>query len=145
MATKARLVYGSTIEWGTDGATWAPLPEAKTLAVPEVETDYQEVTSLDSAGGYREYIPGLKDAGELSLECNYTSDLFETALGYQSNRTLVYFRTTLPMETGQTTSGDVIEFTALVSPALQQNEVGEPIALTLNMRTSGEVTFTKGS
>lgn len=144
MATKARLVYESKIEWGDDGVTYANLPEAKTLAVPEVETDYQDVTNLDSAGGYREYIPGLKDAGEISLECNYTSDLMEAALAYQAARTVVYFRTTLSPETGQTT-GDVITFTALVSPALQQNEVGEPIGLTLNLRTSGEVIFTKGS
>lgn len=145
MATKTRLVYGSTIEWGTDGVAYTALPEAKTLAVPEVQIEYQDVTNLDSAGGYREYIAGLKDAGEIALECNYTSDLMEDALGYQTNGTLVYFRTTLPLETGQTISGDVITFTALVSPALQQNEVGEPIGLTLNLRTSGAVTFTKGS
>lgn len=34
----------------------------------EASADTVEVTALDSEGGYREYIAGFKDAGEVSLE-----------------------------------------------------------------------------
>lgn len=145
MATKARIVYGSSIEWGTDGTTYTNLPEARTLAVPAISQDYQEVTNLDSPDGFREYIPGLKDANEITLGCNYTTALFSTAFGYQTNKTLIHFRTTLPLETGQSTTGDVVKFTAFVTPSMQQNAAGEPIALDLILRTSGAVTFTAGS
>lgn len=144
MATKQRLVYGSTIEWSSDGTTFTNLPEAKALAVPETEQDYQDVTTLDSPNGFREYIPGLKDAGEISIECGYTSDAFETALGYQTNKTLVHFEVTLTPEPG-VTGGDVFEFTAFVNPSLQSNEVGAPIGFTLNLRVSGAPTMTKGT
>jgi len=145
MATKQRLVYGSTVEWGTDGSTWANVAEVKSLAVPEVQQDYQDVTNLDSPNGYREYIPGLKDAGEIAVNCGYTSDVYDTAFDYQTNGTLVYFQVTLPMETGQSVSGDVFDFTAYVRPTLETNDVGEPIGMVLNLRISGAPGFTKGS
>lgn len=145
MATKSRIVYGTSSEWSADsGTTYTNIPEVKALAVPVVEVEYIDVTNLDSAGGYREYIAGLKDAGEITLSGNYTSDLFETAFGYQTNNTLITFRTTLTPETGQTT-GDVFTFTGLVTPRLSSNDVGEAIGIELVVRVSGNVTFVKGS
>ena len=146
MATKQRIVYGATAEWSGDGGTtFTTIPEVKGLVVPEVQIEYQDATSLDSTGGFREYVAGLKDAGEISIPCGYTSAAYEEAEGYRSNGTLVYFKTELPMESGQSTSGDTFEFTGYVSPALETNDIGDIIAMNLNIRTSGNVTFTKGS
>jgi hypothetical protein len=145
MATKQRIVFGATAEWSDDGGTtWTGIPEVKGLVVPEVEIEYQDATNLDSAGGFREYIPGLKDAGEVTIPAGYTSDGYETAVGYQMAGTLVGFRTTLPVETGQST-GDTFEFTGYINPALETNDVGDIIAMNLNIRTSGAVTFMKGT
>lgn len=145
MATKQRIAYGATIEWGTDGTTYASIPEAEGLAVPEVQVEYIDVTNMDSAGGFREFIAGLKDAGEITIPCGYTSAAYATAVGYQTNGTLVYFRTELPLETGQSTTGDIFVFTGYVTPRLQTNAVGEAIKMDLVIRTSGNVTFTAGS
>lgn len=146
MATKQRIVYGATVEWSGDGGTvYTNVPEVKGLAVPEVQIEYPDATNLDSAGGFREFIAGLKDAGEISIPAGYTSAAYNTAVGYQTNATLIYFRTTLPKETGQATVGDVFVFTGFVSPRLETNAVGEIISMTLNIRTSGNVTFTQGS
>lgn len=145
MATKQRIVYGSTVEWGTDGTVYTEIAEVKGIAVPETTVEYQDVTSLSSAGGFREFIPGLKDPGEIAIPAGYTSDMYALAKGYQTNGTLIYFRTTFPLETGQTTTGDVFTFTGYVSPMLETNAVGEPIAMMLNVRVSGSVTFTEGS
>ncbi|MBO9437336.1 hypothetical protein J7354_01555 [Sulfitobacter sp. R18_2] len=145
MATKQRIVYGATTEWSGDGGTtYTNIPEVKGLVVPETEIEYQDATNLDSVGGFREFIPGLKDAGEVTIPAGYTSDGYETAVGYQTAGTLVNFRTTLPVETGQAT-GDTFEFTGYISPALETNDVGDIIAMNLNIRTSGAVTFTKGT
>lgn len=146
MPTKQRIVYGATTEWSGDGGTtFTSIPEVKGLIVPETQTEYQDATSLDSAGGFREYVPGLKDAGEITIPAGYTSDAYDTAVGYQTNKTLVHFKTMLPRETGQTTTGDIFEFTGYITPVLETNDVGDIIGLNLNIRTSGAVTFTKGS
>lgn len=145
MATKQRIVYGATSEWSGDGGTtFENIPEAKGLVVPTVETDYPEVTSLDSPNGFREFIPGLKDAGQISIPAGYTTAGYAEAVGYQTNGTLVEFKTTMPLETGQTVA-DTFEFTGYVTAALETNEIGEPIAMNINIRTSGDVTFTEGS
>jgi len=146
MATKARIVYGASTEWSSDGGTtYTNIDESTAIVVPETSVDYQDVSSLDSTGGFREYIPGLKDAGEISIPCNYTSAMYALASGYRSAGTLIKFQTTLPLETGQSTTGDVFVFEGYVSPALETNSVGDPISLTLNIRTSGAVSFTEGS
>jgi predicted secreted protein len=31
-----------------------------------------EISTMDSTGKYREYIPGMVDTGELAVDCNYT-------------------------------------------------------------------------
>lgn len=144
MTTKAKIVFGTTQEWGTDGTTWAGIPETRGIALPESEVDYQDVTSLDSAGGVREFIPGLTDPGEISIPCNYTTALYTLAAQYRVNKTLMHFRTTLPLEPGQTT-GDVFVFRGYVNPVIEQNEVGDPIGLGLTIRVSGQPTYTAGS
>lgn len=145
MATKQRIVYGATTEWSGDGGTtFTNVPECKGLVIPEVQVEYQDATSLDSQGGFREYVPGLKDAGEISIPCGYTSGAYADAEGYRAAGTLVHFKTTMPVETGQST-GDTFEFTGYISPALETNDVGDIIAMNLNIRTSGNVTFTEGA
>lgn len=144
MATKQRIVYGATSEWGTDGSTWDDIPECKGIAVPEEQVDFQDATHLLSPDGYREYVPGLKDAGEITIPCGYSSEAYETAKGYMTNGTLVYFQTTMPVETGQS-SGDVFAFTGYVTPQLETNAVGDIINMNLVVRTSGGASFTKGA
>lgn len=144
MATKQRIVYGATSEWGTDGSTWADIPECKGIAVPDDEVEYQDATHLKSPNGYREYIPGLKDAGQITVPCGYSSDAYEDAAGYRDNNTLVYFQTTMPLETGQS-SGDVFTYQGYVNPKLETNEVGDIISMNLVVRVSGGATFTKGT
>lgn len=142
--TAANIVHGSTVEWGTDGSTYTTITETKTLLIPTTEVEYLDATNLDSANGFREYIPGLKDAGEITVGCNYTPAIYALAQQYRSDGTLIYLRTTLPLFTGQT-GGDVFTFRAYVTPALEQTAVGEIIMLNLGFRISGAVTYTAGA
>ena len=80
--SKQIIAYGATVERSIDGGTnFVPIPECEGIAIPMVETDFQDVTSLDSPNGFREYIKGLKDAGVISLPCGYTSAGYEQQLG----------------------------------------------------------------
>ncbi len=144
MATKSRIVLGTVTEWSADNVNFETVPECTSLAIPTVQQEYVEVTNMDSPNGFREYIPGLKDAGEFGLPCNYTSDLFEQALAYQNAGQPIFFRITMPLEQGQA-SGDVLTYTALVTPSIDEGQsLGDAITLTLNCRTTGELGFAKG-
>ncbi|MCA0848338.1 phage tail protein [Salipiger thiooxidans] len=144
MATKQRIVYGATSKWGAGGGSLTDIPECKGIAVPTIEVEYQDATHLQSPGGFREYVPGLKDAGSITIPCGYSSAGYAAATGYMTNKTVVDFETTMPPEEGQST-GDVFTFTGYVVPQLETNEVGAIIAMNLVVRISGQPTFTAGT
>lgn len=76
-ATKS---LGTTIIKTKSGSETEDLVIADLTSIGEVgvESDEIDVTTLDSTGGYKEYIAGFKDAGEVSLAGIIKS---ETAMG----------------------------------------------------------------
>lgn len=144
MGTTTIPVYGATIEWSDDGSTFAAIPKCMAIVIPEVTQDYREVTNLDSANGFREYVPSLKDGGELTLEALYSKELYDAAVTKQVAGTLVTFNVTLPVDTDQS-SGDVFEFTGYVNPSVPQGEIDGDVMINLNIRTSGDVSWTEGT
>lgn len=144
MSTKAIIAYGGTVERSLDGATWAKIPECNGIAVPMVETEYQEATSLDSPNGFKEYVKGLKDAGVISLSCNYTAAGYEQQLADQNAADVIYYRTTMKAAPGQA-SGDVFEFRGFPTPGVEQTGTGAIAGMTVSIRTTGDVTWTKGA
>lgn len=59
---------GTTLKFTPKGG--AQTTVGRLTAIGEVKPDSEEidVTTLDSAGGYREYVQGYRDAGELTVE-----------------------------------------------------------------------------
>ena len=140
------IFYGSTIEWGTNGTDYDPIPKAKGVAVPATTRNYVDVTNLDSPNSYREYIKGLRDISELSLVVGYTSEGYSQALTYSDEDDPLYIRVTFPLQTGQTTMGDVFVFRAFVEPEIPaSDDVEAEVTFNLNMRVTGAPTFTEGS
>ena len=142
--SKQIIAYGATVERSLDGTTWVKIPEVKGVAIPTVETDYQEATSLDSANGFKEYVKGLKDAGVISLPCGYTAAGYETQLADQAAVGPIHYRTTLKAASGQS-SGDTFTFKGFPTPTVESSGVGDLIEMTISIRTTGAVTWVKGT
>lgn len=143
--TNQKIVWGSTVEKSADGVTWVPIPELKGLILPEDEPSWVDATTLDSPGGYREYIPGLKDAGELTVVGGYTPDGFSALHADQATGNIFHFRTTLPAYAGQS-SGDVFTCTAYPTvKATNGDDAGNDLRMELKLRMSGKPTYTKGA
>jgi len=138
------IAYGAELERSADGTTWTTLPEVKGVAVPTVTTEYLDATSLDSPGGYREYIKGLKDPGEISVPMGYTADGYEQVLEDQEAADSIYYRLTLKTQPSQAT-GDVFEFRAFPTAEMDAGDIGEIVGMNLNLRLTGEVTWTRGT
>lgn len=57
-----RIGHGTVVRVGQGATpTWTVLPGVKDVTMPSFATDDIETTSQDSAGGFKEYIPGLTD------------------------------------------------------------------------------------
>lgn len=107
----------------------------------EASADTVDVTALDSQGGYREYIAGFKDAGEVSLE-GFLDDATEANQSelytlFQSG-TVVACVITFP-------NGGKWEFDGIVTGFGTSASVDDAITFSSTIKVSGEPTFTFGA
>ncbi len=139
------IAYGAIVERSIDGVAFTSIPECKGVAIPMVETDYRDVTNLDSPNGFREYIKGLKDAGVISLPCGYTAAGYEQQIADQAAPEPIYYRTTLKAAPNQAT-GDVFTFRGFPTPKVDPaGDVEGEINMTVDIRTTGDVAWVKGN
>lgn len=147
MASKQIISYGAKVERSTDGVTYTTIPECKGVAVPEVEQDYPEVTSFDSPNGFRQYIPGLQDSGEITIPCGYTSAGFALMLADQTWAKAngpIYYKVTLRPAIDQTI-GDIFTYRGYPTPRLSPGDIGEPIEMNVVVRVDADYAFEIGS
>lgn len=86
MSTKAISAKGAMLKRG-DGVVgteaFTEIAEVTNIGGLNLKQDTQDVTSHQSAGGWREFIGTLKDGGEMTLELNYvpTDDTQDCTVG----------------------------------------------------------------
>lgn len=66
MSTAAVSGFGSVLKKGATA-----IAEIKSISGPSLSRNTIDATNMDSANGWKEFIGGLKDAGEVSIECNF--------------------------------------------------------------------------
>lgn len=59
---------GTTLKTAPAGGTAAVIGKLTRIGEISPASELVDVTTLDSPGGYRQYMPGFRDAGELALE-----------------------------------------------------------------------------
>jgi hypothetical protein len=144
MTSKQIMAYGGTVEQSVDGVTWVEIPECKGLAVPTVESEFLEATSLDSPGRAREYVKGMTDGGTISLSAGYTSAGYAQQIAAQARDEPTYYRTTMAPAFDQAT-GDVFQFRGWPTPQVEANDVGALVGMTIAIRVTGAITWTAGT
>ena len=79
--------YGTIFTLGSTGSTGI-IGNLTNISGPGVSADTIDVTSHDSTGGYRQFVAGLIDGGEISLEGNLVTaaagNAFMTAINARS-------------------------------------------------------------
>lgn len=71
----AKSAFGTTLKKGT-----TPIAELTTISGPALAADTIDITSHGSADGYRQFVQGLKDGGEVALEGLFTNETGQAAL-----------------------------------------------------------------
>lgn len=72
-ASKARIGYGTLLQrrLSTSPDVWQTIAERVNISGPGMSRDAPDVTHMDSPDGWREFIAGLKDGGEIGVEGNF--------------------------------------------------------------------------
>lgn len=69
----ARTGFGAELQKGLGDSpeTFVTILGIKSISGPEISRETHDVTTMTSPSGWREFIGGLKDAGEVSFEANW--------------------------------------------------------------------------
>ena len=74
MSSNAFWVFGSLLQLGDGGSPteiFATIAEVRDITPPSMERDVIDVSSHDSTGGWKEFISGWRDGGEVEFEVNW--------------------------------------------------------------------------
>lgn len=136
--------FGTLLKSG-DGASptesFTTIAEVTNIGGPNLSLDAIETTSHSSIGGWKEFIGGLLDGGEVSLEINYdpvgaTHDASTGLIYDMINRTVRNFELVFP-DTGNTTWS----FSALVKAFEPSEPVDDKLTASVTLKVSGQPTL----
>lgn len=139
MATSARSSHGTLLKVG-DGGTptevFTTIAEVKDISGPSLTLNTEEVTSHDS-NGWKESIPTLLEAGEVSFDINYSKQTTQTYLrSAQAARTRLNFQIVWPLVPTETAS-----FSGLVTGFEFSAPVEGILTASVTIDISGQIVY----
>lgn len=133
MSTNAAIGYAITFGiW--NGASYTNVVEVVDAMPPQYSRDAIEATHHGSPSGYKEYIPGLKDAGEVSLTLNYVPSASDAYLAAFEASSAGQFRITMPNAVTCTFNGVITGY----SPATPRDD---KMTTEIKIKVSGKPTW----
>ncbi len=122
------------------GAAWVNIAEINSISGPNMTRDTIDVTSLDSTGGYREFIGGFRDGGTVQLSMNFIRASIDTMKTDYESDDLQNYEIVLPDDENTT-----LEFQGLVTELPLEIPPDDKITMTVSIKISGQVTLNSGS
>ena len=139
MASQATAGVGTTFRrW--DGTNWVEIAEIKQITGPRKTRTTIDVTSLDSTGGYNEFIGGFRDGGTVVLAMIFRRDTYEIMDGDFESNVLRNYEIYLPDD--EFTS---IEFEGLVTELPLEIAPDDAITTNVTIKVSGQPVMNSGS
>lgn len=127
---------GTQFKRSTNGSSnpFVAIAEVNSISGPNMSRDTIDVTSLDSTGGYREFIGGFRDAGEVSLEMNFTLNGYDQMKDDFESSATMFYQIVLP-DTGNTT----LQFEGLVTSLGTEVPMDDKVTCSVTIKVSGAV------
>jgi len=126
-------------DMATPTASFVTVGNVTSVSGPEIERETYDVTAHDSLNGWREFIGGLKDGGEVSLNVNYDPRKHDVLVSD--------FEDTLPRDYKLTFPGTLGEWQIklILSGFSQEAPVDDKLSAELKFKVSGKPTIIPGS
>ena len=127
-------VLGYNVDFSIyNGSAYVQVAEVTNITWPGYKRDAIEVTYMDSASQFREYIAGLMDAGEVSVEINWVPSATDPILAAMTAG-VGQFKI-------QYNGGVNIVFKAVVTGWSTQSPLGEKLSGTATFKLTGVPTW----
>jgi predicted secreted protein len=141
MASSAIAGVGTKFRrWSPHPGEWVALAEVNSITGPGMSRDPIDVTSLDSTGGYREFITGFRTAGTLSLSMNFTRSSYDLMMDDFESDVAQFYEIILP-DVENTT----LEFEGLVTECPLTIPTDDKVTVDVTIQITGAVVLNSGS
>jgi len=141
MASQAVAGVGTIFRrWNPGGSDWSNIAEVNSISGPSMTKDTIDVTSLDSTGGYREFITGFRDAGTLNLTMNFTRTTYDLMKEDFDGSAAGNYEIVLP--DAESTS---LEFEGLVTELPMEISPDDKITTSVTIKLTGQVVVNSGA
>jgi predicted secreted protein len=114
-----------------------PVGFVRNITGPDLTRDTIDVTSIDSTGGYREFIGGFRDGGEFTFEMLFTLEGYDPMKDDFESADLQSYTLVLP-DSNNTT----FAFSGLVTGMSLAVPMDDAIMSNVTIKISGQVTIT---
>lgn len=136
MTTEAEIGYGSyfEVEDSAGSGTYTELGEVTNITPPNLSVDQIEVTHMRSPSRTKEFISGLTDPGDMSVEMNYVT-------GGATDEFILAWRASGESRACRIkhNSGDIDTFPAFILGYQTALPVADKKSATLNLKVAGAV------
>lgn len=122
-----------------NGSAWVNLAEINSIDGPTMSRGVIDVTSLDSAGGYREFIASFREAGTVSLAMNFTRETVDLMKADFESDVAQNYEIVLP-----DIDSTSLEFEGLVTEMPLSIPMDDKITMDVTIQISGQVTINSG-
>lgn len=119
---------------GQSSESFSALAEVNSIGGPTMSAETIDTTALDTSGGYRTFIAGFKDGGEVTLGMNFALAGYNTLLTLFDAGTVNNFKIVMP-DTGATT----FEFAGVVVGLPLDIQPTDKVTVNVTIKISGQV------
>ncbi|MGQ4834719.1 MAG: hypothetical protein ACP6IS_12610 [Candidatus Asgardarchaeia archaeon] len=125
--------------WNTSTSLWEAIAGITNIGGPSTSRETHDTTALDTTGGYRTFLTGFRDAGEITLSMIFDRTGYDLMLSDFESDDLRNYEIVLPDD--EATS---IEFEGLVT-GIPLTISEAPVTLEVTIKISGAITVNSGS
>ena len=141
MASNAIAGVGIELRrYNTGTNKWDKLAEILSYDGPNKKRDTIDVTNMDSADGYKEFIGGFRDSGELKCPMNFTRDTYDLMNDDFESETKQTYELAIPDADNTTLS-----FLGLVIDLGFKADTSKQVTADVTIKVSGKIDTDSGS
>jgi len=125
--------------WNTTTSEWDTVAGITNIGGPSASRETHDTTALDTTGGYKTFITGFRDAGEITLSMIFNRAEYDDMVTDFETEAAQNYEIVLPDD--EATS---LEFEGLVT-AIPLTIPATPVTLEVTIKLTGAITVNSGS
>lgn len=125
--------------WNTNTSAWDTVAGITNIGGPTATRETHDTTALDTEGGYRTFITGFRDAGEITLSMLFNREGYDLMVSDFESEDPQNYEILLPDDDATS-----LEFEGLVT-SIPLTIPESPVTMEVTIKISGAITVNSGS